>query len=125
MKRVLGRRARRWSSSFSSKGKTSWVNGGPTDNGATGPAPGAIALYVNCETQAEVDRLWEKLSEGGKKVQCGWLSDKYGFSWNIVPAGISDYIAGPDPEKAQRAMKAMMQMQKLDIDALKRAYEGT
>jgi predicted 3-demethylubiquinone-9 3-methyltransferase (glyoxalase superfamily) len=100
------------------------LNGGPTENGSPGPAPGSIALYVNCETQAEVDRLWEKLSEGGKKVQCGWLTDKYGFSWNIVPAGLSDYVAGPDPEKAQRAMKAMLRMQKLDIDALRRAYEG-
>ncbi len=100
------------------------LNGGPTESGSPGPAPGSIALYVNCETQAEVDRLWEKLSEGGKKVQCGWLTDKYGFSWNIVPAGLSDYIGGPDPQGAQRAMKAMLQMQKLDIDALKRAYEG-
>jgi predicted 3-demethylubiquinone-9 3-methyltransferase (glyoxalase superfamily) len=100
------------------------LNGGPTEGGTPGPAPGSIALFVNCETQAEVDRLWEKLSEGGKKVQCGWLSDKYGFSWNIVPVGLSDYIAGPDPERAQRAMKAMLQMEKLDIDALKRAYEG-
>jgi predicted 3-demethylubiquinone-9 3-methyltransferase (glyoxalase superfamily) len=100
------------------------LNGGQTGATNAGPAPGAIALYVNCKTQAEVDRLWEKLSEGGKKVQCGWLSDKYGFSWNIVPEGISDYIAGPDPEKAQRAMQAMLQMEKLDIDALKRAYEG-
>jgi predicted 3-demethylubiquinone-9 3-methyltransferase (glyoxalase superfamily) len=100
------------------------LNGGQTGSTASGPAPGAIALYVNCETQAEVDRLWDKLSEGGMKVQCGWLTDKYGFSWNIVPEGISDYIAGPDPEKAQRAMQAMLQMQKLDIDELKRAYEG-
>lgn len=100
------------------------LNGGQTEHGVPGPAPGSIALYVNCETQAEVDLLWEKLSEGGKKVQCGWLTDKYGFSWNIVPVGLSDCIAGPDPEKAQRAMKAMFQMQKLDIDALRRAYEG-
>ena len=100
------------------------LNGGQTGSTFPGPAPGAIALYVNCETQAEVDRLWEKLSEGGKKVQCGWLTDKYGFSWNIVPVGISDYIAGPDPEKAQRAMQAMLKMEKLDIDALRRVYEG-
>lgn len=101
------------------------LNGGKTDTPFSGPAPGAIALYVNCETQAEVDRLWEKLSEGGKKIQCGWLTDKYGFNWNIVPVGISDYIAGPDPAKAKRAMEAMMQMEKLDIDALRRAYEGS
>ena len=100
------------------------LNGGPAEGGAPGPAPGSIALYVNCETQSEVDLLWEKLSEGGKKVQCGWLTDKYGFSWNIVPVGLGDYIGGPDPQGAQRAMKAMLQMGKLDIDALKRAYEG-
>ena len=83
-----------------------------------------IALFVNCETQAEVDALWDKLSEGGEKLPCGWLRDKYGFSWNIVPAGLVDVIGGPDPVKAQRAMKAMLQMQKLDIDELRRAYEG-
>lgn len=100
------------------------LNGGQTGSTASGPFPGSIALYVNCETQAEVDDLWEKLSEGGQKVQCGWLTDKYGFSWNIVPEGISNYIAGPDPQKAQRAMQAMLQMQKLDINELKCAYEG-
>jgi predicted 3-demethylubiquinone-9 3-methyltransferase (glyoxalase superfamily) len=84
----------------------------------------AIALFVNCETQAEVDRLWEKLSEGGEKLQCGWLKDKYGFSWNIVPIGLSDLIGGPDPVKSQRAMKAMLQMEKLDIDELRRAYNA-
>lgn len=82
-----------------------------------------IALYVDCETQAEVDRLWDKLSEGGQKLQCGWLRDKYGFTWNIVPAGLSDLVAGPDPVKSERAMKAMMQMEKLDINKLREAYE--
>ena len=86
--------------------------------------PGAIALFVDCETQSEVDALWEKLSAGGDKLQCGWLRDKYGFSWNIVPAGLKDVLGGSDPVKAQRAMKAMLQMEKLDIDALRRAYEG-
>ena len=85
---------------------------------------GSIALYVDCDTQAEVDRLWDALSEGGEKVQCGWLTDKYGFYWNIVPAGIIDYVGGDDPEGAKRAMQAMMQMEKLDIGELKRAYEG-
>ncbi len=84
----------------------------------------AIALFVNCETQAEVDALWDKLSEGGEKLQCGWLRDKYGFSWNIVPVGLSHFLGGPDSVKSQRAMKAMLQMEKLDIDALRRAYEG-
>ncbi len=93
----------------------------PAEAGAAMPP---IALFVDCENQAEVDRLWDKLSEGGEKLQCGWLRDKYGFSWNIVPAGLSDVLGGPDPVKAQRAMKAMLQMEKLDIDALRRAYEG-
>jgi predicted 3-demethylubiquinone-9 3-methyltransferase (glyoxalase superfamily) len=86
--------------------------------------PGAIALFVDCETQGEVDALWDKLSAGGDKLQCGWLRDKYGFSWNIVPAGLKDLVGGPDPVKAQRAMQAMLQMEKLDIDVLRRAYEG-
>lgn len=84
----------------------------------------AIALFVNCETQSELDALWDKLSEGGEILQCGWLKDKYGFSWNIVPAGLLDVLGGPDPVKSQRSMKAMLQMEKLDIDALRRAYEG-
>jgi len=100
------------------------LNGGETGTPPAGPYQGSIALYVNCETQAEVDRLWDTLSEGGQKIQCGWLTDKYGVTWNIVPAGIGDYIAGDDPEKSQRAMRAMMQMEKLDIDELRRAYEG-
>jgi predicted 3-demethylubiquinone-9 3-methyltransferase (glyoxalase superfamily) len=79
---------------------------------------------VNCETQPELDTLWEKLSEGGEILQCGWLRDKYGFSWNIVPVGLGDVLGGPDPVKSQRAMKAMLQMKKLDIDALKEAYAG-
>ncbi len=84
---------------------------------------GGIALYVDCETQAEVDRLWERLSDGGEQLPCGWVKDKYGFGWNIVPSGIGDYIGGNDPQGAQRAMRAMLQMSKLDIDALRRAYE--
>ena len=100
------------------------LNGGETEAAPSGPYPGAIALYVNCETQAEVDRLWDTLSEGGRKIQCGWLTDRYGVTWNIVPVGLSNYIAGDDPEKSQRAMQAMLQMQKLDIDELRRVYEG-
>ena len=84
----------------------------------------AIALFVNCETQSEVDTLWESLAHGGETLQCGWLKDKYGFSWNIVPAGLADLVGGPDAVKAQRAMKAMLEMEKLDIDALRRAYDG-
>jgi predicted 3-demethylubiquinone-9 3-methyltransferase (glyoxalase superfamily) len=84
----------------------------------------AISLVVNCETQAEVDEYWEKLLDGGKTVQCGWLTDKYGLSWQIVPTMLGELVSGPDPEKSQRAMKAMMGMVKLDIEELKRAYEG-
>jgi predicted 3-demethylubiquinone-9 3-methyltransferase (glyoxalase superfamily) len=84
----------------------------------------AISLYVNCETQMEVDDLWEKLSEGGQIQQCGWLQDKYGVSWQIIPSALPKLIGGPDPEKANRAMQAMMQMKKIDIAALERAYEG-
>jgi predicted 3-demethylubiquinone-9 3-methyltransferase (glyoxalase superfamily) len=100
------------------------LNGGPTGSAISELYPGAIALFVSCETQAEVDRLWDKLAEGGENLQCGWVRDKYGFSWNIVPQGLSDLLGGEDPEKSQRAMKAMLQMEKLDIDELRRAYEG-
>jgi predicted 3-demethylubiquinone-9 3-methyltransferase (glyoxalase superfamily) len=84
----------------------------------------AISFSVDCETQAEVDELWAKLSEGGEQVQCGWLNDKFGVSWQIVPSGLGELVAGEDPEKSQRAMKAMFGMVKLDIDALRRAYDG-
>jgi predicted 3-demethylubiquinone-9 3-methyltransferase (glyoxalase superfamily) len=83
---------------------------------------GAVALFVSCETQAEVDDLWDRLSAGGRKLPCGWVSDKYGFAWNIVPAGLGDVLAGPDEARSQRAMKAMLDMQKLDIDELRRVY---
>jgi predicted 3-demethylubiquinone-9 3-methyltransferase (glyoxalase superfamily) len=83
----------------------------------------AISMFVNCETQAEVDELWEKLTAGGEEVQCGWLKDKYGLSWQIVPADMFKYIGGPDPEGARRAMQAMLQMKKLDLAKLRQAYE--
>jgi predicted 3-demethylubiquinone-9 3-methyltransferase (glyoxalase superfamily) len=85
------------------------------------PPAGGVALFVSCESQQEVDHLWDKLSEGGQKLQCGWLKDKYGFSWNIVPQGLGELVGNDDPEISQRAMKAMLQMEKLDIDALRRA----
>lgn len=84
----------------------------------------AISLMVNCETQEEVDRLWEKLSEGGKKDHCGWLKDKYGLSWQIVPTALGKLMSDPDREKAARVTKAMLQMNKLDISALQKAYDG-
>ena len=86
----------------------------------------AISFQINCETQEEVDYYWEKLSEGGDKnaQQCGWLKDKYGLSWQVVPTVLPEMISDPNPEKAGRAMKAMLQMKKLDIAALKRAYDG-
>jgi predicted 3-demethylubiquinone-9 3-methyltransferase (glyoxalase superfamily) len=84
----------------------------------------AISLVVHCETQAEVDHYWEKLSAGGKEVQCGWLKDKYGVSWQIVPNALIEMATGGDPAKTQRMMAAMMKMVKLDIAALKRAYDG-
>ena len=100
------------------------LNGGPTGAVAGEPHPGSIALYIDCETQAEVDRLWDDLSQGGKQIQCGWVTDKYGVTWNIVPQGLSDYIGGDDPERASRAMQAMLKMQKLDLEELRKAYEG-
>jgi len=84
----------------------------------------AISFVVNCETQEEVDRFWAKLSEGGKEVQCGWLKDRYGLSWQIVPTILSKLLTDPDPEKSQRVMKAMLKMIKIDIRALEQAYEG-
>jgi predicted 3-demethylubiquinone-9 3-methyltransferase (glyoxalase superfamily) len=83
----------------------------------------AISLLVNCETQQEVDELWEKLSQGGRKDRCGWLQDKYGLSWQIVPTALSRLLSDPDPQKAARVMNAMMQMEKLDIAGLQQAYE--
>ncbi|HEY3226403.1 MAG TPA: VOC family protein [Planctomycetota bacterium] len=83
----------------------------------------AISFIVNRETQEEVDALWKKLAEGGEESQCGWLKDKFGLSWQIVPTVLRELISDPDPAKSQRVMKAMLQMKKLDIKALKRAYE--
>jgi predicted 3-demethylubiquinone-9 3-methyltransferase (glyoxalase superfamily) len=83
----------------------------------------AISFVVNCETQQEVDTYWEKLSAGGAEVQCGWLKDKYGLSWQIVPTALPRLLSNPDREKASRAMKAMMTMKKLDIRALQQAAD--
>jgi predicted 3-demethylubiquinone-9 3-methyltransferase (glyoxalase superfamily) len=84
----------------------------------------ATSLFVNCETREEVDELWEKLSEGGEKQRIGWLKDKYGVSWQVVPTVLGELLNDPDPEKSQRVMKSMLQMGKIDIEKLKQAYEG-
>jgi predicted 3-demethylubiquinone-9 3-methyltransferase (glyoxalase superfamily) len=83
----------------------------------------AISFFVNCETQDEVDTLWDKLSEGGEKSQCGWLKDKFGVSWQIIPSALGQLLGDPDPRKSQNVMQAMLQMTKIDIAALRRAYE--
>ena len=86
----------------------------------------AISLWVRCETQAEIDHYWDKLiSGGGEPSMCGWLKDKYGLWWQLVPTVLPKLLSDPDPAKAKRATEAMMKMQKLDIAALQRAYDGT
>jgi predicted 3-demethylubiquinone-9 3-methyltransferase (glyoxalase superfamily) len=95
------------------------LNGGPQYTFSP-----AISFYVDCETQAEVDELWEKLSAGGRKIQCGWLTDKYGVSWQIIPRALIELMQDKDPVKSQRVFKAMLQMTKIDIEGLKRAYRG-
>jgi predicted 3-demethylubiquinone-9 3-methyltransferase (glyoxalase superfamily) len=84
----------------------------------------AVSFAVNCETQEEVDHFWEKLSAGGHKSQCGWLKDKFGLSWQVVPTVLIDMLQDKDPAKSQRVMHAMLQMTKLDIKKLKQAYKG-
>ena len=83
----------------------------------------AISFFVNCETQEEVDRLWEKLSEGGQKSRCGWLKDKYGLSWQIIPSVLGVLLNDSDPERSKRVMTAMLQMSKIDIQELRAASE--
>jgi predicted 3-demethylubiquinone-9 3-methyltransferase (glyoxalase superfamily) len=83
----------------------------------------AISFFVNCETQEEVDELWEKLTAGGGTPQrCGWLKDKYGLSWQIIPKALGEMLGDKDPKKSQRVMQAMLQMNKIDIQRLKEAY---
>ncbi len=85
----------------------------------------AISFYVGCDNQREVDELWEKLSAGGEKGQCGWLTDQFGVSWQIVPTVLSALLMDPDAEKSARVMRAMLQMTKLDIAQLQSAYKGS
>ncbi len=94
------------------------INGGPQFTFSP-----AISFFVNCETQEEVDELWEKLSAGGEQQMCGWLKDKFGLSWQIIPKVLGEMLRDKDPEKSQRVMKAMLQMTKIEIDKLKHAYE--
>lgn len=93
------------------------LNGGPLFTFSP-----AISFFVKCETQQEIDDLWEKLSQGGEKQRCGWLKDRYGVSWQIVPTVLSEMLQGKDPEKSKKVMKAMLQMDKLDIQGLKKAH---
>lgn len=95
------------------------LNGGPSFAFAEG-----ISLFVNCETQVEVDELWEKLSKGGKEERCGWLTDRFGVSWQIVPSVLGKLLGDRDAAKATRVMQAMLKMTKLDIKGLQDAYEG-
>jgi len=83
----------------------------------------AISLFVNCETQQDVDDLWEKLSAGGQQLQCGWLRDQYGLSWQIVPSVLGTMLQDKDAGKSQRVMKAMLQMTKIDIQKLRQAFD--
>ena len=94
------------------------LNGGPQFTFSP-----AISFVVHCETQQEVDELWEKLSEGGEKQNCGWLKDKYGLSWQVIPTMLIEWLQDKDAEKSRRVMKAMLQMDKIDIKTLKQAYE--
>ena len=84
----------------------------------------AVSFVVNCETQEEVDELWERLSAGGAEGQCGWLKDKFGLSWQIIPAALVELISDPDPEKSRRVTEAMLQMTRIDIAKLRQAHAG-
>jgi predicted 3-demethylubiquinone-9 3-methyltransferase (glyoxalase superfamily) len=84
----------------------------------------AISFIVNCETQKEVDYYWEKLSAGGEEVQCGWLKDRFGLSWQVVPTVLTEMLQDKDPQKAQRVMAAMLKMKKIEIADLKKAYDS-
>jgi predicted 3-demethylubiquinone-9 3-methyltransferase (glyoxalase superfamily) len=95
------------------------LNGGPIFKFSP-----AISFLVSCETQQEIDNLWEKLSEGGEQEQCGWLKDKFGISWQIVPNILGEMMQDKDAEKSEKVMKALIQMKKIDIQSLQKAYAG-
>lgn len=96
------------------------INGGPQFS-----FDEAVSFAIECETQEEVDYYWEKLSECGEEGQCGWLKDRFGLSWQVVPTGMEEFFADPDRERARRAMEAMLKMGKLDIATLREAAEGS
>ncbi|HXS33355.1 MAG TPA: VOC family protein [Solirubrobacterales bacterium] len=95
------------------------INGGPQFN-----FDEAVSFEIECETQEEIDDYWERLTEGGEESQCGWLKDRYGLSWQVVPTGMEELFADPDKGRAERAMKAMLGMRKLDLAALRSAADG-
>ncbi|MBD5657196.1 MAG: VOC family protein [Candidatus Eremiobacteraeota bacterium] len=107
---------------FQLNGQDIMALNGTVPTGLQGQAP--IAMFVSCDTQDEVDALWDKLSAGGFPLQCGWLKDKYGIPWNIVPQGLGELVGSEDRDRAQRAMQRMLEMNKLDINELRRAYDG-
>jgi predicted 3-demethylubiquinone-9 3-methyltransferase (glyoxalase superfamily) len=96
------------------------INGGPEFK-----FDEAVSFEIECETQDEIDYFWEKLTDGGEEGSCGWLKDRFGLSWQVVPTGMEEVFADPDPERADRAMKAMLGMRKLDLAALRAAADGT
>ena len=95
------------------------INGGPDFK-----FDEAVSFEIKCETQEEIDYFWERLSDGGAEGPCGWLKDRYGLSWQVVPTGMDELFADPDPTRAQRAMEAMLKMSKLDVAELRRAADG-
>src|SRR5215217_4031553 len=95
------------------------INGGPEFKFSE-----AISLQINCEDQDEIDHYWEKLTDGGEEGPCGWLKDRYGLSWQVIPTGMDELFASPDKERARRAMEAMFGMRKLGIAALRSAADG-
>ena len=97
------------------------LNGGPEHYGFDE----SISFVVNCETEEQLDHYWSALSDGGEEIACGWLKDRYGLRWQIVPVGLSEVLEDPDPERAQRAMQAMMSMKKLDLRAMRAAADGS